>query len=320
MYFRRVEHKFRCAAFLLQSALFLLLLCYVGFSLIQISNSAADPPVQATVTTWKKNLGLWALCDGSLTDTLYGVGTGQEDTIWGFHQREKALVGAKITRPQWENISKNLGPQYCAFLDLTEVELQGLFPFHFTLCIEALNYGDYFLKQEDQWEHVTQAKTGTLKVYSLGKMITGWNYGYSSFQETHFIRSSLDQPFPSVNRTMLCAAGMTYFGSERTQGSALHMVVENSVVVAYHKQGIVPQLFALFTSIGGYVTFLSIVFTSFFIKKYPESSVSEIYEARTLVFGSMWSRRKSDNETHVNFPEPLPLFSGLSKAVGKDTE
>eukprot|EP00434_Breviolum_minutum_P009136 symbB.v1.2.008047.t3/scaffold502.1/size262339/1 len=222
-----------------------------------------------------------------------------------------------ITRPQWENISKNLGPQYCAFLDLTEVELQGLFPFHFTLCIEALNYGDYFLKQEDQWEHVTQAKTGTLKVYSLGKMITGWNYGYSSFQETHFIRSSLDQPFPSVNRTMLCAAGMTYFGRERTQGSALHMVVENSVVVAYHKQGIVPQLFALFTSIGGYVTFLSIVFTSFFIKKYPESSVSEIYEARTLVFGSMWSRRKSDNETHVNFPEPLPLFSGLSKAVAR---
>lgn len=288
---------------------------------MQIINSAVDPPVQATTMTWKKDLGLWAFC-APHPHRLYGVGTGQGDTIWGFHERETALVGAKITGPELKAIDylfRDGNERYCAEVDLTEVELQGPFPFHFTLCSDS-SYTEYLLKVEGRWEVITEMNPQTLKWYSLSKTITGWNYGYSSVQETHFVRSSLDQPWGSMNRTIHCAAGMTYFGSERNQASALHLVVQNSVVVAFHKQGIIPQLFALFTSIGGYVTFMSIVFTSFFIKKYPESGVFQIYEARTLVFAKIWSTSKSDNETHVNCPEPLPLPPGMFRGLEKDTE
>lgn len=69
------------------------------------------------------------------------------------------------------------------------------------------------------------------------------------------------------------------------------------------------------------------VFTFFFVKKYPDSAVFQIYEARTLVFAKIWSymqgkgkkdkqgNGKKDKEPDVAYPAPLPLPPGLFKEL-----
>lgn len=70
------------------------------------------------------------------------------------------------------------------------------------------------------------------------------------------------------------------------------------------------------------MTFLGMVFTFFFVKKYPDSAVFQIYEARTLVFAKIWSymqgkgkKDKDLKEPDVAYPAPLPLPPGLFKEL-----
>lgn len=108
------------------------------------------------------------------------------------------------------------------------------------------------------------------------------------------------------------------------QTSALQLALTDPVVMVHHKQGIAPQFFKLFASMGGFMTCLGIAFTCFFVKKYPDSPVSKIHEARTLVFGGIFSATSPDSDrndrTHVNEPAPLPFPPGMFVELQKDKE
>ncbi|CAE7039710.1 unnamed protein product [Symbiodinium sp. CCMP2456] len=47
--------------------------------------------------------------------------------------------------------------------------------------------------------------------------------------------------------------------------------------------GALPQLWTLFANIGGYVTLLSLLFTTVFVKANPNSEISRVYDARTFI-------------------------------------
>lgn len=98
-------------------------------------------------------------------------------------------------------------------------------------------------------------------------------------------------------------------------------LARDPMVVVYHKQGIMPQLFKLISSTGGYISCLTLMFLSCFVRKYPKSAVVQIYEARTLVLERIWSRqRPKDDSKPKEKPVALPLPPGLFTQLGLDTE
>ncbi|CAE7380760.1 ftsH [Symbiodinium pilosum] len=91
------------------------------------------------------------------------------------------------------------------------------------------------------------------------------------------------------------------------------------------KQGVLPQMFALFSSLGGLISLALIVYGLIFVKRYPHSFVSNTYEERTL-----FCKHEPGNpdESHVSLrhvnvsdsetlppptPEPAPMSFGLGR-------
>lgn len=109
--FRRVEPRFQPCALLLQIFLISSLLCYLLYSVKQVVDTSADPPVETTTRTWKKNLGLWALCGAEHDGPIHGVGTGLSSRLG--HTGEAAILGTKVSPPSSmhfpiHNISYNM--------------------------------------------------------------------------------------------------------------------------------------------------------------------------------------------------------------------
>ena len=185
MDFRKVEKQFRPAALLLQVVLCSFLLCYWGYSFKQILESSADPPVETTTVQWRKNLGLWALCSPG---SLFGVGAASGGEVWG---REKALTGAEPSAKEKLNGSLagfsdgHFALLTCSFLDLTDFEIK--VPFFFSLCIDSNTTSLLLLKEEGQWRYVTHQSPGTYNFYTLKKAIHGWNWGYSTSENSIFL-------------------------------------------------------------------------------------------------------------------------------------
>ena len=323
MDFRKVEKQFRPAALLLQVVLCSFLLCYWGYSFKQILESSADPPVETTTVQWRKNLGLWALCSPG---SLFGVGAASGGEVWG---REKALTGAEPSAKEKLNGSLagfsdgHFALLTCSFLDLTDFEIK--VPFFFSLCIDSNTTSLLLLKEEGQWRYVTHQSPGTYNFYTLKKAIHGWNWGYSTSENSIFLINLLrGQSSHRTDRTYECSAGMTYFGSPGGEASAVRFAAQDPMVIVYHKQGIMPQLFKLMSSVGGYMSCLTLIFLSCFVRRYPESGVAQIYEARTFFFKMIWSsnvqRCPEDKKPDEGVPKPLPLPPGLFTQLGRDTE
>ena len=297
MDFRRVEPKFRRVALITQVILCSFLICYVVFSLKQIWDSSTNPPVETQTINWKKDLGLWALCSYNPTE-LFGVGTGIEDSPENLHtvfERWTALTGVKLSPPQMTNLSHEL-VRNCTLMDLTDVEFQ--YPFHFTLCVDGGYRSRIYVKTEHSWEFVNGGSVGFLKWLSLTRTVHGWNYGYTTSEYSIFTTSSIDGPWEGGPMTHFCAGGMKYFRSPGHTTMALSFSVKDAVVVSNYKKGMVPQIFELLSSMGGYMALLSFVYTCFFVKLYPESPVAQIYESRAFVLRkilSMLQDKKNNN-------------------------
>lgn len=298
MDFRPVEAKFRRAALLLQVVLCVLLFGYVVVCVKEIASSSSDPPVETTTFQWKKDLGAWAVCGGSRYHSkMSGVGTGVAESAMEIHtynESNAALAGAKLSPPQLMALD---GWKNCSIVDLSDADVK--VPLYLRLCADTGPEAYFYLKVEGQWIYITHfGAPGALKWYSLSRMVHGWNLGYSTIQNNSFWTHTVDGPWThNINRTYLCASGMSHFGPARGHASVLQLSIVNAFVVAHHKQGIIPQLINLFSSTGGYITFLSIVFTSFFVKKYPDSAVIKTYDARTFVFEKFLSSAPEEKET-----------------------
>lgn len=325
MNFRRVEIKFQRAALLMQALLFSFMLCYVVFSIRQIVDASSDPPVETTAVQWTKDLGVWAVCSGTPAD-MAGVGTGviasPLDIFYHRDEKQGALSGVEVSPPEMMHIAKE--ERNCSKMNLSRVDVN--VPVHALLCADVGRDAFFFMQIRDHWEYVCHFNAaGETKWFGISKLVDGWDYGFSTVEDSIFATSDVDGPW-GFDLTNLCA-DMTYFSSQSGKVSSLLLSVVNPVVLAHHKQGMIPQLFKLFGSIGGYMTFLGMVFTFFFVKKYPDSAVFQIYEARTLVFAKIWSymqgkgkkdkqgNGKKDKEPDVAYPAPLPLPPGLFKEL-----
>jgi len=248
-----------------------------------------------------------------------------------YHDREKALAGAQLSEPEIMNFSLSLSPDSahietlnCSFLDLTTVEIK--IPFLFSLCIDSDVRNIFLLKVRDQWQYVANQGPGAYSFYSISKAVHGWNFGYSTDETDVFLTNVVSSQSPAYrDRTYECAAGMEYFqsrGGRARKASVLRLLARDPMVIFYHKQGIMPQLFKLISSTGGYISCLTLMFLSCFVRKYPESAVVQIYQARTLVLERIWSQgqRPKDDSKPKEEPVALPLPPGLFTQLGRDTE
>lgn len=219
--------------------------------------------------------------------------------------------------------SAHLEALNCSFLDLTNVEIK--IPFLFSLCIDSDVRNIFLLKVQDQWQYVLNQDPGSWNFFSISKAVHGWNFGYSTNETDVFLTNLVSSSSRvSKDRTNECAAGMEYFrsqGGRARKASVLRLSARDPMVVVYHKQGIMPQLFKLISSTGGYISCLTLMFLSCFVRKYPKSAVVQIYEARTLVLERIWSRqRPKDDSKPKEKPVALPLPPGLFTQLGLDTE
>ena len=208
-------------------------------------------------------------------------------------------------------------------MDLTNVEIK--IPFLFSLCIDSDEKNIYLLKVQDQWQWVNHQKPGSFNWLSLRKVVHGWNFGYSTNETDVFLTNQIFDTHEGGDRTYECAAGMKNFqsqGGRARKASVLRLSARDPMVVVYHKQGIMPQLFKLISSTGGYISCLTLMFLSCFVRKYPESAVVQIYEARTWVLERIWSQgqRPKDDSKPKEEPVALPLPPGLFTQLGRDTE
>ena len=109
--------------------------------------------------------------------------------------------------------------------------------------------------------------------------------------------------------------------AEPNRGVTLVTVYDSQMMVVT-ELGIMPQLWDLFGKVGGYLLLLRLIFHTCFVKKYPESGVAQIYEARTFignrmpVIGSPSSRDGAEAQPEAS--QPLPRPPGMYKDL--DTE
>lgn len=181
------------------------------------------------------------------------------------------------------------------------------------------------MKVKDRWQWVNHQNPGSFNWYSLRKVVHGWNFGYSTNEADVFVTNQIFDTHEGGDRTYECHAGMKYFqspGGRAKRSSVLRLLARDPMVIVYHKQGIMPQLFKLISSTGGYISCLTLMFLSCFVRKYPESAVVQIYEARTLVLERIWSneQRPKDDSKPKEKPVALPLPPGLFTQLGRDTE
>eukprot|EP00438_Fugacium_kawagutii_P015019 Skav200791 [mRNA] locus=scaffold318:111437:112396:- [translate_table: standard] len=307
MDYHYVESKFRLTALVFEVVLALLLICYMVYAVMLIVEE--DPPVETSSTRWKSDLGVWALCSDNPTE-LAGVGTGSlrfGREVFSSEDNTAAVEGVSVSPPQMMVMSDSIGEQNCSIMDLTNVQIE--VPFYFNICNDGGDRSSYHLQIDHKWVYVTHSPAGHHKWFSIRRSDHGWNYGYSSAVESTFAADSIDGPWSGGDRTYKCAAGMTWFQSARGETSVLSLAVVEPFVVTYLEQGFLPQLFGLLSTVGGYITILIIFYKGVFVKQYPYSPVSKIYDARTLICKRYCCKCSSspptrDESTQTNSPAP----------------
>lgn len=107
--------------------------------------------------------------------------------------------------------------------------------------------------------------------------------------------------------------------AEQNRGVTLVTIYDSQMMVVT-ELGIMPQLWDLFGKVGGYLALLTLIFHTCFVRKYPESGVAQVYEARTFignrmpVIGSSSPRdgAEAQPEASQQLPRPTKMY--------KDTE
>eukprot|EP00931_Biecheleriopsis_adriatica_P030647 TRINITY_DN18045_c0_g1_i2.p1 TRINITY_DN18045_c0_g1~~TRINITY_DN18045_c0_g1_i2.p1 ORF type:complete len:190 (-),score=34.19 TRINITY_DN18045_c0_g1_i2:10-579(-) len=143
--------------------------------------------------------------------------------------------------------------------------------------------------------------------FDIKKVRSGWNYGYSKlvktsfdtalkFVRTHTLQEMIDcrppcasYSYPFARKDHLVDGDVniaTDYPVPRQPESldryAIWLKVSMPTVSETMKLGILPQLFELLSSVGGYFTVIGIVWGLLFWKKYPDSQVAQAYDTLTI--------------------------------------
>lgn len=324
MDFRRVEPRFKCLACLFQIALLTALVLYVVYQVVIIVAFAANPPVSINWEKWKRGAGKWALCSESGQD-LVEVGVGVLNETSG-------MSGWKLSKTKLEI---NEEQRNCTEVDLTHWELDkvpnkkkpswqsGIYLF---FCCQATGgWCQMYSRADKSWEYQWIIQRHIWQWLKMSMEVHRKAFGYDTESYDKLTTSYLDSwPSPSIAAGPLpdrCPVLTNFTSAEQSRG-VTQVTIYDSQMMVVTELGIMPQLWDLFGKVGGYLLLLRLIFHTCFVKKYPESGVAQIYEARTFignrlpVIGSPSSRDGAEAQPEAS--QPLPRPPGMYKDL--DTE
>ena len=247
-----------------------------------------DPPVSVTTEGWT-GLGKWALCPGKdhhLHSAGFGICAAEPAGMHyspDWRKQDAVRWQLPLQSVNWTNNAlwwTPKGPHTCAIVDLSNVTLQSV-PAAFNLC----GSGVVMVHSNNRWMAVTTLySTSQFSVVKVSKRRHGWSYGYSS-SLTDIFSTTTPQVLPvsSMGASISKMCHMTTFLDGRHHVYAATITVEDPVVVVTSQLGALPRLVRLMSGTGGFLTVLSLIFTTVFVKKYPDAEVVVMYEARTLI-------------------------------------
>ena len=271
-----------------------------------------DPPVSVTTEGWN-GLGKWAFCtmDGTIHSAGFGISAGEPSGMHYASSFVKQELGWQLPPPvsiDWKGKAGWWSPDKhkCAIMDLNNASLKSV-PAAVNFCVSQ---GSYLVLVESngRWMSVTTVREHPHPFVQvrLSKRKHGWYYVYNSTTDDIFSvtypnylpQSSSPAQLHSV--TEICH--MTRFSEDRPKATMLYVMVtiEDPVVIVTRALGVAPQFVSLLSGAGGIFTVLGLIFTTVFIKKYPDAEVTLVYEARTLIgfqdMGMASQRSRSGNE------------------------
>ena len=326
MDFRRVEPRFKCLACLLQIALLTALVLYVVYQVVNIVAFAENPPVSINWEEWKRGAGKWAVCSGPGQD-LVEVGVGVLNETSGLSSWELSKTNLEIQGEQ----------RNCTVVDLTQWELDKVkegnkhrlqyMGTYFYFCCQASGRDcDLYVPSDNSWKLTWYVQTGVLQWLEMTMEVHRKSYdGYDKQSNDRVKTNSLDAwaspetakgPVPNF-----CPVLSNFTSAEQNRGVTRVSIYDSHMMVAT-ELGIMPQLWDLFGKVGGYLALLTLIFHTCFVKKYPESGVAQVYEARTFIgdripiIGSPSSREGAQAQAEAS--RPLPRPPGMYKDL--DTE
>ena len=279
MDYRRVEKRYRWLAVLIQTTLVGGVVAYAGFEVRQMFDPTETVPVQSTLQEWR-GAGRWALCSQlAAPDSLLraGVALPTSSQTLSDHYVYNS-VGSPIKRMNID--ASDRGNMSCAVIDLTTWAMPPP-PLFFQLCVDSAANSDIFIWQNEKWQWLQQDRDGTRQVYRLDKHVYGWNLGYNVTTETYYQIAQKDFSCCGT-ATRACGSHWEQFSGKTRKGIFYRVIIDTPAVPITLKQGVLPRLFALCNSIGGYFSFFTLVFGVIFVKRYPDGEIAVTYEARTL--------------------------------------
>ena len=312
MDFRRVETRWRVYALVLQ---------VVVHAVMDIVRSSTDPPVTVGSKKWSRGAGMWAICSPySNPLVLAGVGI-PDDLSSGPMDCGANRTGRDLAVPQVMNMTRGkMSEMNCTVADLRDVQLP-VRPAKFLLCAETSNdlRPLYYVWSQDRWQYVKYQAPKGYNWYRMDRTLEGWDLGYTSTLRDTFTLSPLWEYPPVMDWSGCCE--MKHFSTTANQVSMLEISIENELVTEIKKQGALPQLYTVLANLGGFVSLLTTVFVLVFVKKYSDSGVAKIYEARTFVgekiaesIGAKGPGARTDEE----MPTPLQLPQGMFQGIDRE--
>ena len=277
MDYLKVEERFRRHACWVQGVLLGGLILFFGYRVVQMVRHADEPPIETVMQKWR-GLSKWKMCvrAGGEEGDLHAVG------IWVLDDEQ---YRPPMSGPQIEDMPEHGGTFRCITINLTDMEVPAI-PTNVNMCNEAANVVHVFVWSNQAWRHVIHQPRWTNMVIKIEKHRHGNFNGFSS--EAYEMYSTYmweHYTTPGTGYAAECRHWQVADPSRSEDVSRLQLRIEQPLVMTSFEQGILPQILALLSSVGGFVSLLVLVFTTVFVRKYPSSSTAMTYETRTL-FGN----------------------------------
>ena len=203
-------------------------------------------------------------------------------TTWDRDMPGWKLSTQQITYERWQI--------NCSIVDLTAWAPPQI-PGAFVLSLDVpLSW--VLVESNGQWQMVAQLLPSEVSAVRLLKRKHGWSFGYKS-QELVEIFEAIELFKVKAGVYLKPLLDETRFSPRTTYSdtvgpSVVLVSVQEPLVTVTRQLGYFRQIQNLISSLGGYVTAITLIFTTVFVKKYPKDAVSVIYDMRTLIgFQSM---------------------------------
>ncbi|CAE7219625.1 unnamed protein product [Symbiodinium sp. CCMP2456] len=291
---RRVDPRFRYMAMLLVTCLLSGLVAYVVLRVGEITSAAQHPPVETSLEPWD-GVGRWAVCPGDFTE---------------LKEAGYKISGETVMETSIEYIPHVSGKSlHCLIVDLRSWRWSSKQPW-FTLC--GVGYIQIYVWSEEHWQYVAHENYGNYAGFRVQKRKLGRHNGVDTNVHDVFSFSNWGEDTPISDARERCSVWTPVLDQPTPSSGcgALQFFIQDSYVEVHIEQGVMPQVWTLFGSVGGYLTILSLIFNLCFVRKYPDGPIAKEYDALTWT-GEAWC--SSLFATVSQRRDPAPETLGFSQ-------